>query len=167
MSKSKETVGKELKAIEEVIRSLSDLDPEAINRVLKYSLDRLGVSFSIPLATSDRKKESTPSLKDNNSVQDIFSLKELKRPSKAIEMAALVGYYLSECAPQEDRKSEFGVIDAQKYFKQAKFKLPPKISLTLNNAKNSGYLDSAGHGKFKLNPVGYNLVVHNLPSSKK
>jgi hypothetical protein len=28
--------------------------------------------------------------------------------------------------------------------------------------KNAGYLDSAGTGQYKLNPVGYNLVVHRM-----
>jgi hypothetical protein len=31
------------------------------------------------------------------------------------------------------------------------------------NAKNAGYFESAGGGRYKLNTVGYNLVAHNLP----
>jgi hypothetical protein len=35
--------------------------------------------------------------------------------------------------------------------------------MTLTNAKNAGYLDSAGSGKFKLSSVGENLVAITLP----
>jgi hypothetical protein len=35
--------------------------------------------------------------------------------------------------------------------------------MTLTNAKNAGYLDSAGHGAYKINTVGENLVAVTLP----
>ena len=37
--------------------------------------------------------------------------------------------------------------------------------MTLTNAKNAGYFESVGEGKFKLNAVGYNLVAYSLPKS--
>jgi hypothetical protein len=58
------------------------------------------------------------------------------------------------------------VDDMIKYFKQAGFTLPKKPQFLLVNAKNAGYFDSAGTGKYRLNPVGYNLVAHNLPRSQ-
>jgi hypothetical protein len=172
---SKKAVEKELKAIQEIIGVLSGMEASAIGRVLKYSLEHLGVSIALPgvSSTADHsgvsKKYPIAVEQSTGQIIDIKSLKESKSPSSGIEMAAVVGFYLAECAPEADRKTEFGVKDAEKYFKQAQFKLPPKMHFTLNNAKNAGYLDSAGHGKFKLNPVGYNLVAHNLPgkSSKK
>ena len=79
-------------------------------------------------------------------------------------MAAVVAYYLSELAPPEERKSSVNVQDITKYFKQANFPLPKAIKDMLSHARDAGYLDSAGEvGQYKLNPVGYNLVVHNLP----
>jgi hypothetical protein len=78
-------------------------------------------------------------------------------------MAALVAFYLAELAPEQDRKSEVDLDDMIKYFKQAGFPLPRKPQFLLTNSKNAGYLDSAGSGRYKLNPVGYNLVAHNLP----
>jgi Transmembrane secretion effector len=36
--------------------------------------------------------------------------------------------------------------------------------MTLTNAKNAGYLNALERGRFKLNPVGHNLVAHKLPS---
>ncbi len=77
-------------------------------------------------------------------------------------MAALVAYYVSELAPEADRKKEITKPDIERYFKAAGFNLPADASFTLVNAKNAGYLESAGPGKYKLNPVGYNLVVHRM-----
>jgi hypothetical protein len=36
--------------------------------------------------------------------------------------------------------------------------------MTLTNAKNAGYLDAVGNGKFKLSSVGENLVAITLPN---
>ena len=81
-------------------------------------------------------------------------------------MACLVAYYLQELAPKNDRKQKISALDAEKYFKQASFKLPKRLDQLLVNAKASGYFESAGRGEYKLNAVGYNLVVHGLPAKK-
>ena len=39
---------------------------------------------------------------------------------------------------------------------------PKRPQMTLFNAKNQGYLDAAGDGKFKINSVGENLVTMTL-----
>jgi hypothetical protein len=96
---------------------------------------------------------------------DIRTLKETKKPKNASEMAAIVAYYLNELAPSADRKDEIDAGDIKKYFKQADFRLPEAPSMTLIHARNAGYLETAGdRGRYKPNPVGYNLVVHNLPA---
>ena len=78
-------------------------------------------------------------------------------------MAALVAFYLSETAPSNERKTDVEVADMERYFKQASFPLPRKPAMLLSNAKNAGYFDMLGNGKYRLNAVGYNLVAHNLP----
>jgi hypothetical protein len=82
-------------------------------------------------------------------------------------MAALVAYYLSELAPDGERKDEISAADLEKYFKQAAFRLPRSLRMTLPNAAAAGYFDGAGAGRYRLNPVGYNLVVHGLPRSQE
>ena len=78
-------------------------------------------------------------------------------------MAALVAYYVSELAPPSERKPEINKTDVERYFKTAGFKLTAKAGQTLVNAKHSGYLDAGSDaGYYKLNPVGYNLIVHRL-----
>jgi hypothetical protein len=55
----------------------------------------------------------------------------------------------------------------ERYFKQAGFKLPKAIKQALPNAAAAGYFDGTGGGRYRLNPVGYNLVVHALPRGQE
>ncbi len=80
-------------------------------------------------------------------------------------MACVVGFYLQELAPTSERKETVNTQDLEKYFKQAKFKLPGKINQILADAKAAGYFDVISRGEYKLNAVGYNLVAHNLPDA--
>lgn len=94
---------------------------------------------------------------------DIRSLKEQKKPSSAKQMACVVAYYLKELADGEEKKETVSTPDLEKYFKQAGYKLPTRITQVLVDAKASGYFESAARGEYKLNAVGHNLVAHNLP----
>jgi hypothetical protein len=97
---------------------------------------------------------------------DIRSLKEQKKPTSAIEMATLVAYYLRHEAPEDEQKAEVGAEDLEKYFVQAGYPLPAEKKYTLQNAKRAGYVENASRGKYKLNSVGHNLIVHGLPRSE-
>ena len=164
---------KEIKAIADVLASFADLDSQARERVLKYVIERLGITVTVgpssaagvpvPPGPVDRTI-SAESTVFSGSVKDIRSLKEQKQPKSAIQMAALVAYYLQEVAVGEEKKDSVGVTDIQTYFKQAGFALPKIPKMALINAKTAGYLESADRGNYRLNPVGYNLVVHGLPT---
>jgi hypothetical protein len=163
----------ELFAIRAVLSALIPLKREARSRVLDYVFKRLGLvmdtgspvlteSEGLSTATVEPDLPTAPA--SPTAIQDIRTLTQQKSPKSANEMAALVAYYLSDLAPQGLRKDTINSDDVKSYFKQAGFKLPSSAKMTLVNAKNSGYLKSIGEGQYKLNPVGYNLVVHNLPS---
>jgi hypothetical protein len=164
---------REVLAIKSILENLQNLDPEARARVLRYVAERLGVVGKSPgvveqlgppsgaISMAGRGKAGVTL----ESGLDIKSLKQAKQPRSANQMAALVAYYLSEIVLPDHRKESIGNEDIEKYFKQASFPLPKRPDMTLANAKNAGYFDSAGSGLFRLNPVGYNLVVHSLPSS--
>jgi hypothetical protein len=135
---------------------------------LDYTLKRLGVKEvtrpSSPIVTPtvvavDTEQQSAPALAPT----DIRSLRELKQPSSAVEMAALVAYYLAEIAPEEERRPAITASDLERYFKQANYRLPQRIDMTLSNAAASGYFDRATRGAYKLNPVGFNLITQTLP----
>lgn len=161
----------ELIAIQTVLGALSALKGEARQRVIDYVFQRLGLSASAPAASDVivplPLPNTTPAVggQSQTPIRDIRSLKDQKSPRTAVEMAALVAYYLTELAPEGSRKSEIGTEDITTYFKQAGFPLPATPRQTLFNAKAAGYLDSAAQGAYKLNPVGHNLVAHSLPAS--
>jgi hypothetical protein len=158
----------EIRALETVHEALQPLDDEARNRVLEYTLKRLGMrELTAPAAapvTRPRAAEpESPVSRVKGSSTDIRSLKDEKAPASGIEMVALVAYYLAELAPDDERKETVSSSDLQRYFKQAQYPLPPQMGKTLSNAAAAGYLDSVSRGEYKLNPVGHNLVTQSLP----
>lgn len=159
---------RELDAIGVILGALEPLDGESIQRVLDYVFGRLSISRPPPYssASSPIMVAATPQGRDAAiSVRQVSirDLKDEKKPASSNQMAALVAYYLSELASDSERKKAINASDLEKYFKQAGFKLPKAISQALPNAASAGYFDAEGGGLYRLNPVGYNLVVHGLP----
>lgn len=159
---------KEVEAIKTILNALQPLDPEARDTVLDYVFKRLEIS---PPTTSPETPPITPPVPPSEIEPKrkihIEQFKKEKQPGSAIEMAVLIAYYLSNLASKRERKEAITKKDLETYFKIAKYRLPKELAFTLNNAKKAGYLDSAGKGKYKLNPIGYNLVAHSMPKSKK
>ncbi len=151
-----------------ILGALDGLEGESIQRVLDYVMGRLSLSRSTRPASPSASPVLAPGdagkLTRQTSIRD---LKDEKQPESLNQMAALVAYYLSELAPEGERREEINTADLEKYFKQAAFRLPRSIQQTLPNAAAAGYFDSAGSGRYRLNPVGYNLVVHGLPRSQQ
>lgn len=171
MTEKKITLGQ---AIDQIINALDGLDENARQTAINAACQHTGLNLpTTPIAqqhnvasiTNDSyapvaaipAKPATPQM-------DIRTLKEQKAPSSASQMACVVAYYLQELAPENERKDTINAKDLEKYFKQAKFRLPKTISQLLPDSRASGYFDSAaGKGEYTLNAVGYNLVAHNLP----
>lgn len=154
-------------AIDAIISALEPLDQNSRISAIRAICEHLDIPLiektkSIPI-TGAVQPSIIPT---SHTLLDIKSVKEQKKPSSANEMAAVVAFYLSELVPEHDRKSEVEIEDMVKYFKQAGFPLPRIPKVLLQNAKNAGYFDFVGGGRYKLNPVGYNLVAHNLPRSQ-
>lgn len=150
----------ELAALSAVVQALKSVPREAHSRVIDAALVLLG---GTPKPTRDRSKEAPRSDTSLDLPTDIRQLRELKQPKSASEMAAVVAFYLSEAAQPAERKEIVETADMIKYFKQARFNLLGSPNMTLVHAKNAGYFDAVGNGQYRLNPVGYNLVAHNLP----
>jgi hypothetical protein len=171
MSEAKDD--QELRAIQQIMAALSDLDAEARARVINYVFQRLGISSPAALVETGATG-TTPAPGGGATVPlpqlgrrqvDIRTFGQEKSPRSVNERVAVVGYYLSELAPADERKAEIAAADITRYFKQAGFPLPGAARMTLVNAKNAGYLDAgAERGAYKLNPVGHNLVAHSLPA---
>lgn len=163
-------------AIDELIVALKDLDDTSRLIAIKAVVEHLNIAF-VPSTLSNKNTisiappDSNNELNDYSTVRqqviDIQSLKENKNPLNDIEMACLVAFYLEHHAPKDERQAYITNKDIEKYFKQAKFPLPKAPHQVPINTKTAGYFDSAGRGKYKLNPVGYNLVAHKMPKEKK
>jgi len=80
-------------------------------------------------------------------------------------MAAVIGYYMSELAPANEQSDTITRETIRKYFKMAGFPIPTALRNVLPNAAAAGYFEAVNRGEYRLNPVGYNLVVHRLPRS--
>jgi hypothetical protein len=163
----------ELSAIQTIMNTLGPLDTEARQRVLTYVFQRLNLPLAIRARLTSNENDPVQSASTTSSQSsqllsgiDIRTLKEDKAPSSATEMVALVAYYLAEAAPIDERKNTINKDDVAKYFKQAGYPLPKVITQALPNAARSGYFDITGGGRYRLNPVGYNLVVHGLPTKR-
>ncbi len=172
---SDSAMDKELEAIKTIANALKPLDPEVRRRVLQYAIQHLGIAevpsgaipaaAPTPRASANDTQPRQPGPDTTQRIVDIRTFKHEKDPKSDVQMAALVAYYLAKLAPADLRKESIMSADITTYFDQAAYPLPNEARMTLVNAKNAGYLDSAGRGQYKLNPVGHNLVAHNLPKS--
>lgn len=158
---------RELDAIGAILGALQGLEGESIQRVLDYVFGRLSIArpASVSIAASGKVVSAAGPREVSEPARliSVRDLKDEKKPASSNQMAALVAYYLSEIAPEGERKDAISANDLEKYFKQARFKLPKAISQALPNAAAAGYFDATDRGLYRLNPVGYNLVVHGLP----
>lgn len=172
MSDTKLTLGQ---AIDQIITALEALEEGARSTAITAACAHLNLKIS-PETQGHGAAAHQANLAEAAAVHhahvyhgkkvDIRSLKEEKDPDSAKQMACVVAYYLQEVVPEAERKDTISTQDIEKYFKQAGFKLPKKVEQVLVDAKRSGYFESAARGEYKLNAVGYNLVVHGLPAKK-
>jgi hypothetical protein len=167
----------ELQAIQAIIRALDPLDKSARDRVMAYVCSRLGLLPPAPAAASQATGQFAPALPRDapnalpvaqGQVIDVRTFASQKKPTTVQGRVALIAFYLSELAPGSERKAELSATDLTRYLKQANLPIPARARQALLDAKNAGYIDSgSARGTYKLNPVGYNLIAHSLPSPEK
>ncbi len=157
----------ELKAIKTIIELMKPLDETGRSRVLEYVLKRLDMSAlqTEPPIISENTSAPTAYAGRSSAIVDIRTLTAEKQPRSANEMVALIAYYLSELASQPEASPTVNVETIRKYFKMAAFPMPRVPKAALTNATAAGYLENVSRGEYRLNPVGYNLIVHGLPRS--
>jgi len=157
---------KELEAITSIIDLLTPLDELERSRVIEYVLKRLAMGAVQAAPTVASAEPSSSSGRGAiYSEKDIRTLTAEKQPRSANEMVALVAYYISELAPEGEASRTINADIIRRYFKMAGFPLPSSTKNALTNATAAGYLTNVSRGEYKLNPVGYNLIVHGLPRS--
>ena len=154
-------------AISSIIEVLEPLEESGRRKVLDAVLAYFG--SPVPKKPDQEREVALLGNQPSGAVlqKDIRSFKDEKKPKTAIEMAAVMAYFLKEMAPSDEKKDVVAEQDVEKYFNQADFHLPKNFRATLDNAKNAGYFELVEKGKFKLNSVGHNLVAHHLPKENK
>ena len=159
----------------EVAKSIHDLleplNDERRQRILRWVGESLGFSNAPPTAATPTQGNATaipPTLTPATPAGnvDIKTFVDQKAPRSDQQFAAVVAYYYRFEAPENKRKltlDKDSLQDATRLVGRSRLTAPVS---TLNNAKNSGYLNLSSPGEFEISTVGENLVVMTLPSDK-
>jgi len=160
-----------LHAAQKIVTELEGMPPEQQSLALKFAIETLGLkspsSFSPATPHPGPTPQPTPASPIQASVHstDIRSFTAMKAPKSDQQFTAVVAYFYQFEAKPEERKES---IDAETMKEAARLAGRAQVerwNMTLTNAKNAGYLDSAGDGKYRLSSVGENLVAITLPGN--
>jgi hypothetical protein len=164
MTQSQGIVNNEFDAAKIIAETLAGLDRPQQERALRFASEALGIKvpeISAPAARQAEHLSSVENVREPIRALDIKQFTESKAPQSDQQFAAVVAYYYQFEAPADARRDTINVEFLGEAARLATRKRPSRHAL--NNAKNAGYLDSAGHGEFRLNTVGENLVAITLP----
>jgi hypothetical protein len=160
-----------LDAAQKIVAELTGMTPEHQSLAVKFAIETLGLQLPAtlsPIAVPPiHSPQSTPphATTSADHSTDIRSFTAMKSPKSDQQFTAVVAYFYQFEAKPDDRKE---IVDAEIMKEAARLAGRPQVArwnMTLTNAKNAGYLDSAGTGKFKLSSVGENLVAITLPGN--
>lgn len=159
-----------LEAAQKIVAELAGMTSEHQSLAIKFSCETLGLllptsasAVATPFNTAQHPISAVIGSGDHST--DIRSFTVMKAPKSDQQFTAIVAYYYQFEAKPDQRKE---AIDADTMKEAARLAGRPQVerwNMTLTNAKNAGYLDAAGSGKFKLSSVGENLVAITLPSN--
>lgn len=161
-----------LDAAQVIVAELSGLPPEDQKLALRFAAEVLHLpvaSVSKPAMpepgapAAPLASNKTPTAQSSST--DIRAFTEEKKPQSDQQFAALVAYYYQFIAAPEDHRETIDPEVMKEAARQAGRPQVKRWAMTLTNAKNAGYLDPAGSGKYKLNAVGENLIAISLPDS--
>ena len=170
-STSDSSVKSPLDAAQKIVAELTGMTSEHQSLALKFAMETLGLqlpaSLSPAAAPHLNPHQLAPAAAAGGSGHstDIRSFTAAKTPRSDQQFTAVVAYFYQFEARPEDRKE---AIDADIMKEAARLAGRAQVerwNMTLTNAKNAGYLDSAGIGKYKLSSVGENLVAITLPGN--
>ncbi len=158
-----------LDAAQKIVAELAGMAPDQQTLAIRFAIETLSLkmlptSSSLGLGLATHQAQPVVGAGSDHST-DIRSFKDAKAPKSDRQFAALVAYFYQFEAKPESRRDN---IDAELMKEAARLARWPQVarwSMTLTNAKNAGYLDSVGAGKFKLSSVGENLVAMTLPGN--
>jgi hypothetical protein len=159
-------------AAKAIVDALSKLDKNSQRLAMRFAAETLGLQL-----TSQSPQPPTPAIQASAAgpapsggevtpTVDIKQFAAAKAPKTDQQFAAVVAYYYRFEAPEAERRDTIDKDTLKEAVRLTGGRRQPKdATFTLNNAKNSGYLDSVGAGQFRINSVGENLVAMALPGN--
>lgn len=158
-----------LDAAQKIVVELTGMTSEHQSLALKFAIETLGLRVPAAISPATAQPVHSPqpipphaaSSADHST--DIRSFTAMKDPKSDQQFAAVVAYFYQFEAKPEDRKEAIDGDVMRDAARLAPWPQRKRWNMTLTNAKNAGYLDAAGSGKFKLSSVGENLVAITLP----
>lgn len=168
-SPSEGTTKTPLDAALKIVVELKGMTSEHQSLALKFVIETLGLQLPAALSPAavlpGHSHQPTPphaaSAADHST--DIRSFTAMKAPKSDQQFTAVVAYFYQFEARPDDRKEAIDADTMKEAARLAGRLQVARWNMTLTNAKNAGYLDAAGSGKFKLSSVGENLVAITLP----
>ncbi len=160
-----------LDAAQKIVAELKGMTPENQSLALQFAMQTLRLT---PLTTHSAAAAATAHLHAAHThaaatapgqATDIRSFTAAKAPQSDQQFTAVVAYYYQFEAKPSERKDAIDAETMREAARLAGRKQVNRWAMTLNNAKNAGYLDPAGDGKFMLSSVGENLVAITLPGN--
>jgi hypothetical protein len=158
-------------AAKKIVEAVTGLDKTAQALALRFACETLGLQPAVgaqaPVAPN--ATALPPAAVGTHGVTHSTDIKQFtaaKAPPSDVQFAAVVAYFYRFEAPEAARRETIDANTLQEAARLAGRRRPAHPGLTLNNAKNAGYLDAAGKGLFRINSVGENLVAMALPGDE-
>jgi hypothetical protein len=170
---SDKSVKSPLDAAQSIVAELKGMASEDQSLALRFASETLRLQLPAALSPTAAQPvisaQPTPphAASGADHSTDIRSFTAMKVPKSDQQFAAVVAYFYQFEAKPDNRTD---VIDTETMKEAARLAGRPQVARwrqTLNNAKNAGYLDAAGNGRFRLSSVGENLVAITLPDDSR
>ena len=154
-------------AAKAIVEALKGLDKPSQTLAIRFASESLGLSGvamqTSPAIRASSSQISRPELLGATHSTDIKQFTAAKAPKSDQQFAAVAAYFYRFEASESDRKDTVDANTLKEAARLAGRRQAKNWSFTLTNAKNAGYLDSAGSGQYRINSVGENLVAIALP----
>jgi hypothetical protein len=158
-----------LDAAQKIVAELVGMTADHQSLALKFAIETLGLQLPVALASApalssySAQPVQTAAASGAGHSSDIKSFTAMKAPGSDRQFAAVVAYFYQFEAKPDDRKESINAEIMKDAARLAGWPQVARWAMTLTNAKNAGYLDAVGSGKFRLSSVGENLVAITLP----
>ena len=128
-----EKIDKEIEAMKTILNCLEELEEDVRKSVIEYVLKRLNLTDDILISGNQNQKNQlhgnlsdflapeNQSQMEGGSNIHIKEFMEQKKPKSAVEMTALIAYYLEHLAEPSARKGKIKATDLDTWFKISDF----------------------------------------------